>query len=464
MQQKNPASGAGQTTAPPPTLLQLVIFGFPALPHAFIALPVNIIIPAFYAANTTVTLAQIALVTTASRIIDAFIDPAIGLISDRTKSPIGRRKPYVLLGTLLCAVAIYHLFQPPKTADITYYATWYFSLYVGFTLFEIPRSAWATELSRDYQQRARISGWVSIFNVAGSLVFWLTPLVLSVVTGTTQINATALMVIAWLYVILMPSGMLLATAYVGNGETGNEKLTTIRDMFRSLTGNRPLWVYFAAIGAWGVGQGALLSVIFVFLTDYMQLGSAFPILMIAFFVVTLAALPIWLRVIAWIGKHRAWALGLACDALLRPLILLFPPGADSLAPMLGLVVLSAFFGAPANIAPMAILGDVVDYDLLKRKVNNAGNFFALNTLFIKIAMAVGGGVALMALDLTHYQVGKPNDLAANTGLLVCYFVLPAVFHLLSASIGWRFPIDARRHAIILKRIRQRQVREAAAPA
>jgi Na+/melibiose symporter-like transporter len=122
-------------TQPLPTRLQLLLFGFPALPHSFISLPLNSIIPAFYAANTTVTFAEMAVVMTASRIFDAITDPLIGYLSDRTKSPIGRRKPWVLAGTILCAISIYFLFQPARTAGVVYFGVWAFLIYFGFTLF-----------------------------------------------------------------------------------------------------------------------------------------------------------------------------------------------------------------------------------------------------------------------------------------------------------------------------------------
>ena len=73
---------------------------------------------------------------------------------------------------LLCPVSIFQLFQPPAEAGVDYFALWSFLLYVGFTMFEIPRQAWTAELSRDYVERSRIEMNVAVFNILGSLVFW----------------------------------------------------------------------------------------------------------------------------------------------------------------------------------------------------------------------------------------------------------------------------------------------------
>jgi len=453
-----PSDQTRTSPAPPPTLKQLILFAFPSLPHAFVALPLNIVIPSFYAAHTAVTLAQIAAVTSLSRLLDAFLDPMLGYLSDRTKTRIGPRKPWVLAGAIVCAVSIFFLFRPASGANYIYYGVWSFLLYFGFTLFEIPRQAWTAELSRDYVQRSKIQTWVAVFNVAGSLVFWIMPLILVGLTGTTALTGTALAGIAWLYAALMPAGILLAVFFVPTGNQHQERLATLRELWRSLRTNKPLWRYYSAISAWGLGQGCYLSVIIIFLTDYMKLGAFFPFLMIAFFAVQIVAMPFWHKAIARFGKHRVWVFSMVLDACSRPLILLFAPGSQAIVPLFALGAISAFLNAPANIAPGAILGDVVDYDLLKSRVNKAGNVFAFNTLLIKATMAVGAGLAFWILDAFEYQVGKINTSASNFGLMAAYLVFPALMYFVASSIAWNFPLTKNRHSIIRRRIESRPVR------
>lgn len=440
-----------QTTGPG----RLAIFAFPSLPHAFVILPLNIVIPTFYATHTTVTLAQIAFFTTFTRILDAVFDPLIGYLSDKTKSPLGRRKPWVLAGGILCSIGIFFLFRPPATADFIYYGAWSFLVYFGFTLFEIPRSAWSAELSREYTQRARISTYMATFSVAGSLVFWVVPLLLYKVTGTTEITGTATATIAYLYALLMPAGIILAILLVPAGPKVDGKSPTFREISSAVRNNKPFWLYAAAIGLWGLGQGASLSSMMIFLTDYMKLGALFPILMVVFFVVQVAAMPFWYKVIARYGKHQVWSTTMIAGLFLRPAILLFDPGTDATVPMLVLTALMAFLGTTANITPSAVLGDIIDYSLLKTKTNNAANFFAINTLIIKATMALGTGLAFYTLDIFNYKVGGPNDGTAMAGLMGTYLVFPIVVLFLSALVVARFPLTSRRHGIIRRRIERR---------
>lgn len=59
------------------------------------------VIPGFFTTEVGLSTAFVALVYTASRVFDAVTDIGVGFLSDRTKSPLGRRKPWLIAGTVL---------------------------------------------------------------------------------------------------------------------------------------------------------------------------------------------------------------------------------------------------------------------------------------------------------------------------------------------------------------------------
>jgi Na+/melibiose symporter-like transporter len=451
-----PASGEKTTIA------QLVAFGFPALPHAFVALPLNTVIPAYYATHTAVTLMQIGAVTSASRLLDAFLDPLVGFLSDRFDTPIGRRKPWGLGAAIVCSISLFFLFRPPPHATIVYYGVWSFLLYFGFSLFEIPRAAWSAEINRDYHERSRINTYVAQFNVIGSVVFWVTPILLSGSTGTTEITGSSLNAIAWLYLLLMPTSLFFAAWIVPRGKPVITRSIKLMDIARSIRSNRPFLHYICAYGLWGLGQGASLSTTLLFLNDRMKLATLFPFLMIALFASTIATIPLWTRLVSRVGRPKVWAVSLFLSVAFRPLVLLLPTGHAAAIPMLALTCLSGVVTAPWNFAPSAMLSDAIDYDLWKSRTNKAGNLFALNTLLIKATMAVGAGGAFMLLGAFHYQPGRTNIGMADVGLIICYMGLPGFFHVLTGLMAWTFPLTARRQGIVKRRLEGRPRPAAAA--
>lgn len=446
--------GANGTPQGPLARWRLMLFALPALPHAFVMMPLLIVMPSFYAANTAVTLAQIAAIATIARIFDAVIDPVVGFLSDMTHTRLGMRKPWLLAATVICPISIFFLFQPPKDATVAYFTAWSLLLYIGTTCIEIPRSAWAAELTRDYTERSRVSIFVAVANIGGSLVFWLLPLALWKLTGTTAITGTTINAISWLYVLLMPLALLLSITLVpiGVGQLHKAGESAWRTLLTSVQKCRPLWRYLLVIGFWGVGQGAFMSMIYIFITDHMKMADKFPFLMIAFFVMQLASMPVWSRWLRSMERHRAWAWSLGVDAVARITILVLPIGPESFYPALAIVAVTAFFNAPANFLPTAIVGDVVDYNTLKTGSNKAANFYALNTLTIKITMALGTGAAFGILAAVNYRVGASNDMQAQWGLIAAYLGIPTVMHLAAAWLAWHLPLTRQKHDTVRRRL------------
>lgn len=436
---------------------ELLAFGFPAMSHALVAGAVYTVLPTHYAANTAITLAQIGTVAGLSRIIDALNDPLMGFLSDRTRSRFGSRKPWIAAAILFCVAAVFQLFSPPRDATWVYFLVWSQVLYTGFTMFEVPRSAWGAEISRDYNERAKIGMYVGGFNIAGALSFYLVPIAMGMLGGSSEITGETLGLIAWIYAIVMPVGILACLWIVPQGRKVDHKQTTLRDVGTTILLSLPARRLFAIVSLWGVGQGAFVGCAFIFYSGYMGLGKSFAMIMGLLFLVQVLALPIWSRILPRFDRHRVWAFCIGGGALLAPLLLLLPRGEAALPWLLPLVVAQAFLMAPPNFLPGAVLGDVIDYDTLKSGTNKAGNLFAVHMVLIKVAMALGGAVAFNLLELVGYKVNQANSDFANHGLLAVFIGIPLVFHGAMAALAWNFPLGRRRHGIISRRLQSRRL-------
>jgi Na+/melibiose symporter-like transporter len=173
--------------------------------------------------------------------------------------------------------------------------------------------------------------------------------------------------------------------------------------------------------------------------------------------------PVWLRVIYRLGKNRTWAVAAGGSAVLLPLLALVRPGPAAVVPILVVSALRGFASATDVTIPSALFGDVIDYDLWKTGVNRAGNYYAFLSLVTKGAAALGGSLAFFLLGAFGYQVNAVNPASGRAGMLWTALILPSLLLAGSAGMLWRFPIDARRHAIIRKRIEQRAARREPAP-
>ncbi len=102
------------------------------------------------------------------RMWDAFTDPLMGWLSDNTKSRWGRRRPYVFLGSALCAVAYALIFHVPNGLSpngslFTYFVLGSVGLYTCVTVLSVSYNALGFEMSPDYHERTVIFAYRAAF-------------------------------------------------------------------------------------------------------------------------------------------------------------------------------------------------------------------------------------------------------------------------------------------------------------
>jgi len=188
--------------------LRLVTYALPSMVSSVAALPLVLFVPAFYADDLGVPLAAVGVALAASRLLDVVTDPLIGIASDRLGLGWGRRKPWIVLGTPLFAVALWQLFVPGGAASTASLLGWSALLYLGFTMIDLPHKAWGAELSSDYDERSRITSWREGLSTGGQVAL-LAALVVWSARGVSD-AADQLRGIALVVVIALP--LLVAAA------------------------------------------------------------------------------------------------------------------------------------------------------------------------------------------------------------------------------------------------------------
>lgn len=127
----------------------------------------------FYTEVFGLTAAAAATMVTVTKVIDAFTDPAMGAIADRTKTRWGKFRPYLLFGFLpLTGAGILTLSTPDISEGgklIWAYATYSF-LMICYTAVNIPYSSLSAVLSADGKERNRINSTRFFFAYLSSII------------------------------------------------------------------------------------------------------------------------------------------------------------------------------------------------------------------------------------------------------------------------------------------------------
>jgi GPH family glycoside/pentoside/hexuronide:cation symporter len=108
------------------------------------------------------------------RLFDGITDPFMGVISDNTRTRWGRRRPYIVLGTILMAISMPLVFsfgQNWSTTAITFWMIGAFLfIYLAQTIFNVPYQAMLLESSPDSHERTNMAAYVAVFGFFVQLV------------------------------------------------------------------------------------------------------------------------------------------------------------------------------------------------------------------------------------------------------------------------------------------------------
>jgi Na+/melibiose symporter-like transporter len=426
----------------------LLAFGAPGFPLAALTVPLYIYLPAFYADEMGLGLAAVGGILLAARLWDVVIDPAIGLLSDRWTTRIGRRRPWLIAGTPLALLAVYQLFLPAPGVGGVYLLVWTMALYLAWTILLLPYYAWAAELSPDYHERARITGFRESFVILGTLAAAGLP----ALHGGRATGAAALGLLAQLMIVALPLAIALTVLVVPDKAVDPVAPGGAGDgsRWRALLENRPFRRLIAAYLLNGLGNGLTATLFTLFASHVVRVPDQTGVLLFVYFLAGILSVPFWLWLSRRRGKHRAWALSLVWTAAWFAGAPLLGPG-DLVWYALISVMTGIGLGADLTL-PSAMQADIVDVDTLKSGARRAGLYFALWTMATKLALAVAVGIAFPLLELAGFDPARDNTGFSLTALALLYAALPVLLKLATTALVWTYPLDAAAHAELRARL------------
>lgn len=396
-----------------------------------------------------------------SRVYDALMDVAVGVLSDWVKRKTGRRKPLLCIGAILFCVTALFVYAPQQGVGPLYLGLWLLGFFTGYATLMISHLAWGAELAQESQQKTAIFSLYRAAGYVGLCVFYALPLLPAF--KTPEISPESIRISAYVSAAILVFSISLCLKFVPespNSETSMLKdAPTVASGTREVFTNRPFLVLMGAYVLCGTGLGIWYGMIFLFVDVYLRKGALFaPIYLAAFAVGAVSSIG-WNSISARIGKKAAWAAGM-CVAFSSVLLTfwLSPQTADPWA--LTLVLTANTIGLVSfELLPGSILADVTDYSLLRDRHSRVATYFSIYMFATKALFALGGALGLglagfLGFD-PHLQVQSEHGVLA---LRIVMAWLPGVLIIASLGVIYLIPMDERRHAVVRRRLDQRNER------
>lgn len=428
-------------TEPRLTTARIIAFGAVQLPLGAIGLPIAIYLAPLYSGQLGLSLQLIGVALILARFSDFVTDPIIGVLTDRWRPAIGRRRVWLIIGTLVMMGGVYLLFQPLAGVGIGYFLGSLATVYLGYTMILLPYASWAAELSPDYHVRTKISSVSQFFSILGLIVSTLIPSYVLAQSGTDSTDVMA--AISLFILVTLPIFATIAFFLVPEPEAPIRKTPfDLRKTLRMLQSNKAFLCITLVLLVGTTGEVFRQTVTVFFARDVVGVANI-GVIYFFYFTTALCLVPAWTWLAKRIEKHRALTLALLIVAFTNACMFFVGQGQTTLFTAL-FVIKGGCYGA-ILLLPHAMVADTVDIDTAQTLDRQQGIFYAAIAMVQKMGYALGAGLPLLLLGAVGYRSGGETEAGPLFALTVSYSVIPSLLVLVAAGLAWRYGLTAERH-------------------
>jgi len=387
---------------------------------------------------------------------DAVTDPVMGIISDVTHSRWGRRRPYILIGSLFLAFSIIILFSDPgetgQTGKFLYLLMAYILVNTAMTVVTVPHFALARNVTFDPNERVEVFGWRLFFGNIGFFAGTVLPgiFLLFYYTGPDVSNkilahhraAQALGVM----IVAASATTFLATKNIDKGRA-SYTISGPEDLFaflRSALQNKAFITLFLAYSMAMVGISLNSSLSLYFYRYRLALPEKnIQFILAAFVIIFSLSIAGWVFIARKYGKKKPAILASFMLGLILSFTYPFIPPGKTIPALFCVLITGSLVGSITLIESLA--ADTIDLDELLCGINREGLYFGFWKMGIKFSRAAAlilTGHLLHAIGYIPNQVQSPG---VGFNLALIYGPGVGVFILLGSLILCFMPLTNERH-------------------
>jgi GPH family glycoside/pentoside/hexuronide:cation symporter len=390
----------------------------------------------------------------ASTVWNALADLTMGIVSDRTSSRYGRRRPYILGVAVPFAICSWLMFTVPSLrgfALIVYYLIVSLLMYLAITVLDVPYTALAPEMTNDYDERTSLVSYRVVWSQIGSIAAS-TPLLIVKRFSDPKVGWS---VTGALFGIICIFPILLTWRFTRGWERypADSEPLNFKEVARALAGNRS---FRCIVGIFLFSTAAVYasgSIAMYFLRYRMHFTEEkISVFFLFFFICTALWVPIVTFASNRLGKRGAFMLLMTVWALVCGFgNFLVQPGQAVF--MYALCVLGAVGAGTTFQLCWAMIPDAVEVDEFKTGRRREGLFYGVAIFILKIGSAFALLIVGQVLETIGYAAGVADQApGVILGLRIMFGPMLAGMIAVSIIIAYFLPMTRERHRELLKAI------------
>ncbi|WP_421932650.1 MFS transporter [Phenylobacterium sp.] len=449
MTQAQTAASSGRLS-----LATILAFACTSLPLSALAIAISVYLPRYFASHIGVELAVVGAVFATVRAIDIPLDPALGMLMDRTRTRWGRYRVWTVIGAPILMLALLMLFQAPAGSGKLYLMGWLLIMYLGTSILSLSHSAWAATLATKYHERSRIFGVMTAVGVLGSVLVLVIPIVLEQ-RGMT--DAQGVQAMGWFIIGLTPIAVGLVVWRTPERITVDvgAKHFNLSDYWALISRPNMIRILLADL-CLSLGPGWMAALYLFYFKDARGFSTGQANILLAVYILAgFAGAPS----VGWlankISKHRAVMVTTTGYSIMLMLVGILPQG--DLLFATPAMFMAGFLAAGFGVMTRAITADIGDEVRLEGGKERIGLIYALTVLTGKVAGAFSIFLTFTVLARVGYNAkeGALNTPTAIHNLELAYLIGPIVFVMLGGACFIGYKLDAKNHAEVRRQLDER---------
>ena len=388
-----------------------------------------------------------------SKLFDGVSDIFFGTMIDKTKSKLGKARPWMLYAYIGCAVTLVANFAIPASLGRTAQYAWFFIAYtllngVFYTANNIAYSALTSLVTKNSKERVQMGSYRFIFAFSTSLIIQSITVAFVDVCGG---GATAWRFVAIIYALIglvvnTISGLSvkeLPEEELNSGiENDEEKKYGLVQAFKLLVKNK---YYMMICGTYILQQlySAMIGAGIYYCTWVLKNKNLFGVFAWAVNIPLIIALIFTPTLVGkWKGMYKLNKRGYILATIARALVIV--AGYMGSVPLMMLFTAVAALGqGPWQGDMNAVIAECSEYTYLTHGKRVDGTMYSCTSLGIKIGGGIGTAIVGWLLEISGYVgTNATQPASAITMLQVMYLWLPFVFEILITILLSKMNVEA----------------------
>ncbi|KTS74540.1 MFS transporter [Pantoea sp. BS_4] len=396
------------------------------------------------------------------RLADAFVDPCIGALVDRTRTRHGRFRPWLMWFAIPFGVSCLITFYVPDagpTAKIVYACVTYAILSFIYSAVNVPYCAMPGALTLDPRERHSLQSWRFACAFIGGLVVTVIGLPLVELLGQGDkakgyLYAMGLM--GFLGVVLIYCCFFMTRErYLPHNDTAGSMWSDLKLLAKNNQW-RIIIIFNILLLTAVVTRGS--STLY-----YMNYVLRRPDLVFTFIVTGMIAALCGAflseRILGKFDRIRAYQVCLVSFVFFLTVIYLIPPSQVWL--IIGLNIVFGFVQNLTTPVQWNMFSDVVDYEEHRSGRRLDGLVFSTALFAIKFGLAMGGAVVGWILGLVHYQPGvAAQSPQVITTINLMHNIIPGVLFIAMLLLLFFYQLNSPRVNAIAEALAAKRAAEA----